>query len=78
MNNQKNDVLFTQAVPLILTGVIFLILSIYGGARWMLARGDSGAVTKAKDTIFNALTGLIVVFASYAIATFVIDQLTKK
>jgi len=28
MNNQKNDVLFTQAVPLILTGVIFLILAI--------------------------------------------------
>lgn len=58
-----------QVISLILAflGVIFLILMIYGGYIWMLARGNEQEIEKAKSIIRNALIGLIVVLAAYAI-----------
>jgi cbb3-type cytochrome oxidase subunit 3 len=51
-------------------GVIFLILMIYGGYLWMLARGNEQEVEKAKTIIQNALIGLIIVFMAYGITYF--------
>lgn len=48
-------------------GVIFLILMIYGGYLWMTARGNEQQVEKAKNLIKDAIVGLIVVLAAYAI-----------
>ncbi len=58
-----------------LLGVIFLVLMVYGGYIWLIARGDEGKVEKAKDTIINSLIGLIIVLAAYAITYFVLDKL---
>lgn len=63
---------------LAIVGLIFLILTVYGGAKYMMARGDTNAAQKARDIIFNALTGLIIVFASYALASFIITVVTSK
>ncbi|MBU0898154.1 MAG: hypothetical protein ABIJ83_02215 [Patescibacteria group bacterium] len=52
-------------------GAIFLILVIYGGFTWMLARGNEAEVTKAKDLITSAIVGLIIVLAAYAITKYV-------
>lgn len=62
-------------VALSLVGVAFLILMIYGGVTWMLARGNDGEVTKAKDLIQAAIIGIVIVFAAYAITKFVGDSL---
>jgi len=59
-----------------LLGVIFLILTIYGGYKWMIARGESKEVETAKDIITRAVIGLIIVLAAYAITYFVVVQLT--
>lgn len=48
-------------------GVIFVILTIYAGYNWMTARGNEEQVTKAKDTLKNAIIGLILVISAYAI-----------
>jgi hypothetical protein len=56
---------------LALLGIVFMILIIYGGFRWMFARGNEQDVTKAKDIITQAIVGLIIVFSAYAIAQFV-------
>lgn len=58
-----------------LLGVIFLILAIYGGYNWMMARGNEEMVDKAKKTITNAIIGLAVVLASYVISKFIITSL---
>jgi uncharacterized iron-regulated membrane protein len=58
-----------------LLGVIFLVLIVYGGYIWMIARGDEAMVEKAKDTISRSIIGLIIVLAAYAITFFVIDKL---
>ncbi|MDD5043831.1 MAG: hypothetical protein PHD51_04220 [Patescibacteria group bacterium] len=48
-------------------GVVFLVLMVYGGVKWMTARGESEIIDKSKGIIRNAVTGLIVIFLAYAI-----------
>ncbi|OGF25674.1 hypothetical protein A2303_06765 [Candidatus Falkowbacteria bacterium RIFOXYB2_FULL_47_14] len=56
-------------------GVVFLILMIYAGYTWMLARGNDQQVEKAKNLITAAVIGLIIVLAAYAISYFVLSQI---
>ncbi len=55
--------------------VVFFMLMIYGGFLWMTARGNSDQEGKARDTIFGAVIGIIIVLAAYAITSFVFDNL---
>lgn len=57
-----------------LVGVIFLGLMIYAGIMWMIAQGYEDRVTKAKDTLLNALIGLIITMSAYAISYLVITS----
>lgn len=60
-----------------LLGVIFLILTIYGGFLWMTAGGQEEQVTKAKNILTRAVIGLIIVIAAYAITWFVFTYIIK-
>lgn len=62
-------------IALSLVGVVFLVLMIYGGFLWMTAGGEAEKVKKAKGIIINAIIGLIIVLASYAITFFILDQI---
>lgn len=64
-------------VVLSFVGVIFLILIIYAGFTWMLARGNDADVKKAKDLMYDAVVGLIIILAAYAITAFVGNTLAK-
>jgi len=52
-------------------GVLFLILMIYAGILWMTAQGNDQQVSKAKGLLINGVIGLIIVFAAYAITSFI-------
>lgn len=65
------------SIALSLVGTLFLILMIYAGFLWMLARGDSKTVDKAKDILRSAVIGLIIVAGAYAFTTFVLTAVTK-
>jgi len=54
-----------------LIGALFLILMIYGGYTWLMARGDESHVQKAKDIIKASIIGLIIIVGAYAISKFV-------
>jgi len=56
-------------------GVLFVVLIVYGGYSWMTAYGNEQKLTKAKDTIINAVIGLIIIMAAYAISHFIIKGL---
>ena len=58
------------SVILTLLGVIFLVMIIYSGIRWMTAGGREEVVTRAKDSIRQAIIGLIIVIGAYAISYF--------
>jgi len=60
-----------------LLGIIFVILLIYAGYEWMTASGNEEKVSKAKETIYRAIIGLIIVVAAYSITYFVFNNLNK-
>lgn len=81
ITNYNDNFLSTRAgviigVILSFVGVIFLVLMIYAGLVWMTAQGNQERVNKAKDLMINAVIGLIIVMAAYAITSFVGQRLT--
>lgn len=69
----RNETFFAQAMGsvvfalLTFTGLVFTALIVYGGYKWMLARGNEQEVEKGKAIIRSAIIGLIVTLASYSI-----------
>src|SRR3989304_10089326 len=49
-------------------GLAFFISLLIGGIQWITAGGDTKALDSARRRITNALVGLIIVVAAYAIA----------
>jgi len=56
--------------------VLFFVLMLYGGIRWMLARGNDDEVKKALDTIIGAIIGILIVLGAYAITNFVFNSVS--
>lgn len=56
-------------------GIIFLILIITAGFKWMRAADKAEEINKAKDTITRAIIGLLIVASAYAITYFVFKSL---
>jgi hypothetical protein len=70
-NNSNNIDNITQTIinaVLSFLGVIFTIIIIYAGFKWMLAEGNTESVAQAKSLLKNAVIGLIIVLAAYAIS----------
>ena len=61
-----------------LLGIVALIIILIGGFTWMTAAGNEENITKAKKTITAGVTGLIIVFFSYAIVMFVFNVIGKS
>jgi len=52
---------------LTIVGLIAVVYLIYGGFRYIMSAGDSEAAEGAKNTIVNAIIGLVVIILSYVI-----------
>jgi hypothetical protein len=73
----KIEVIVGKAIQILLglLGIIFLILTIYGGVKWMMAGGEGGEVTKAKSVLTNGVIGLVIILSAYAISSYVMSAL---
>lgn len=60
-----------------LLGIIFIVLVILAGHNWMTASGNEEKLTKAKESLWRATIGLIIVVGAFAIWTFVFSKLFK-
>ena len=63
------------SIALGLLALIFLVLTIVAGFKWMTAGGNDEEVKKAQTSLKNAVIGLIIVLASYAITYFIFNSL---
>lgn len=61
-----------MGVFLTIAGLALLLYLGYGGMQWLTAGGDKQAVEKARQVITNALIGLAIVAASWAVYKLVI------
>jgi hypothetical protein len=82
VSNYNSNFLQTKAGQIIGTilsfvGVLFLILMIYAGILWMTAQGNENQVSKAKGLLVNGIVGLIIVFAAYAITSFIGGEILR-
>lgn len=58
-----------------LVATMFFALMVYGGFLWMTAAGNGEQVGQAKKLIINAVLGVIVISAAYAITNFVLKAI---
>ena len=66
-----------QAVSILLSflGIIFIILIILAGYRWMTAGGNQETISKAKGSLKSSIIGLLIVVGAYAIWELIASQL---
>ena len=62
-------------VSLGLVGIIFLLITIVAGYRWMMAGGNEETTTNARRQISNGIIGVLITLGAYAITYYVIDAL---
>jgi len=58
-------------------GVLTIIMMLYAGFLWLTSAGSEEKTGQAKKIITSAIIGLVIIFISYGIASFVIDNLIK-
>ena len=58
-------------------GLIFMVLILYAGFKWMTSGGNSSTIDDAKKMIMNALLGLMIIAFSFAITQFVFKVILK-
>lgn len=59
---------------LYVVGAISVVMLVVGGIMYSTSAGDSGRVTKAKNTVTYAVIGLVVSFLAFAIVQFVVTK----
>ncbi len=64
-------------VGLMLVGVSALLMLVYCGYLYMIGGVNASAITKAKECIFNALTGLVLLIAAVLILRTINPQLIE-
>ncbi|MFA6027408.1 MAG: hypothetical protein WC752_00575 [Patescibacteria group bacterium] len=56
-------------------GTVSLVLIVYSGARWMLARGNEEEIKKSQEILKGGVIGLVIILSSYALSYFVFTSL---
>ena len=46
-------------------GILATVIIMWGGFKWLTSRGNAAAISDAKDRIWSAIIGLVLVFLSY-------------
>lgn len=59
-------------------GLIFFVLTVYAGFKWMLSRGNEEIVEKARNTIIACIIGLIITVSAYSITSFVTNRVLQS
>jgi len=65
------------SVALGFLGIIAVVLIVLAGFKWMVSGGNEDKAAEAKKMLGQALIGIIIILASFAIANFVITQLAN-
>ncbi len=54
-------------------GLLFLIITIVGGVKWMTAGGNEKNIDTAKKILTAGIVGIIIVFLAYGISAFIFN-----
>jgi len=62
-------------IVIVASGIIFVILFLVGGIQYLFSAGNEEATGKAKKLLVDAIIGLIIVLAAWAIGTWILANL---
>ncbi len=60
-----------------ISGVVALLMFVWGGFLWLTSAGEIDKVKKGKQTLTWAVIGLVVIFTAYILVTALIGMLTE-
>ncbi len=63
----KNFISGTISLALTITTIVFFLILLTGGYRWIVSSGDEKKLTTARGQITHGLVGLIIIFSSWVI-----------
>lgn len=63
---------------LLIAGLLAFCYALYGGFSYLTAGGKDDGATAGRKIIINAVIGLIIIFMSYAIVSFVISRINTS
>lgn len=74
LGKSQNATSFVQkAIPALISfafligGVVFFFMLLLGGIQWISSGGDKQKLEEARGRVTNALIGIIILFATYAV-----------
>jgi len=59
-----------------IAGIAVFAMLVWGGFTWLTSAGDPGKITDAKDRIYSAFLGLLLILASFLIMQTINPELT--
>ena len=59
-----------------LLGIVTVVIVLIGGFKWMTAGGNDDQTAEARKWIFSGIIGLAIIMSAWAIARFVLIQLS--
>ncbi len=62
----------------LVAGIVAVVAMVIAGIRYTTSNGDSSQVQAAKNMMFYAIIGLVVIIGAAAITQFVIQSVTKQ
>jgi hypothetical protein len=62
-----------QILPFV--GTLFLVMFMYGGYQWFSSGGDAKKTESARNTLTNAVIGMTIVLAAYALVSYIVTSL---
>lgn len=65
-------------VVILVSGIIFVVLLLVGGIQYLTASGNEESSGKARKLLMDAIIGLVIVLAAWAIGGWIIQMLTGK
>lgn len=58
-------------------GILTVLIILLGGFKWMTSGGNEDKIDEAKKLISAGVVGLVIVLAAYAIATFIVQNISN-
>ena len=56
-------------------GALAILLFLYAGFKWLTSQGNTDKIDEAKKLMGAAVVGIAIIFAAYALSTFIIGSL---
>lgn len=79
-NSNSVTVIIAGIIKTVLSvlGILFVVIIIISGFKWMNAGGNEKTVDEAQSRIKNAIIGLIIVLSAYGITAFVFKNISSS